>query len=123
MRYATDIQLDQLIVHILNPWQPNGFVLSERTLPLDSNQRLVDYFAAHIQNSLQDPAAKAARFVALDGEAVSGICKVLLNGGLDMVEGSRLLAERLYRGACISWGGTARANRLSNRPLTHASRR
>jgi hypothetical protein len=96
MRYATDIQLDQFIVHILDPWQPDGFVLSERTLPLHGNQRLVEYFAAHIQNSLQDPAARAARFVTLDDEAVSGVCKALLDGGLDLVEGSRWLAERLY---------------------------
>jgi hypothetical protein len=96
MRYATDIQLDQLIVHILDPWRPNGFVLSERTLPLESNQRLIDYFAAHVQNSLRDPAARAAHFVTLDDHVASGICKALLDGRLDLVPGSRQLAERLY---------------------------
>jgi hypothetical protein len=96
MRYATDIQLDQLIVHMLDPWHPDGFVLSERTLPLDREQHLADYFVAHIQNSLQDPAARAARFAALDDEAAPGVCKALLDGSLNLVEGSRRLAQRLY---------------------------
>ncbi len=96
MRYATDIQLDQLVAHILNPWQPNGYVLSERLLPLDKNQPLVDYFVGHIQNSLQDPAARAASFVALGGDSTSGIIQAMLDGSLDLVRGSRELAERLY---------------------------
>jgi hypothetical protein len=121
MRYATDIQLDQLIVHILDPWRPDGFVLSERTLPLDSNQRLANYFAAHIQNSLQDSGARAARFVTLDDSAASGICTALLDGRLDLVEGSRQLAERLYgiiaRDQRISAGDLAVGfYRAGNRP-------
>ena len=96
MRDATDIQLDQLIVHILDPKRPDGFVLSECTIPLEGNQRLIDYFVAHIQNSLKDPTAKAARFVAMDDEVVSGICKALLEGRLDLVRGSRRLAQQLY---------------------------
>jgi hypothetical protein len=96
MRYATDIQLDQLVAHILNPWQPNGYVRSERLLPLDENQPLVDYFVGHIQNSLRDSAARAASFVALGGNATSGIIQAMLDGGLDLVMGSRELAERLY---------------------------
>lgn len=96
MRYMTDICLDQLIVHILDPSQPNGRVLSERTCPLEGNQHIVDYFVTHIRNSLQDPAAKAARFVALDDEAAFGICKAMLEGDLDLVEGSRRLAGKLY---------------------------
>lgn len=97
MRDATDIQLDQLIVHILDPKRPDGFVLSECTIPLDGNQRLIDYFVAHIQNSLKDSAAKAARFVVMDNEVVSGICKALLDDRLDLVEGSRQLAQKLYK--------------------------
>jgi phosphopantetheine adenylyltransferase len=96
MREATNIHLDQLIVHILDPGRPNGFVLSERTIPLERNQRLVDYFVAHIQNSLKDPTAKAACFIAMNDKAVSGICKALLDGHLDLVKGSRKLAQQLY---------------------------
>src|SRR6267142_6382005 len=97
MRYMTDIQLSQLIVHIIDPWQTNGFVLSERTLPLENQQPLAEYFVTHIQHCLQDSATLVARFVALENEGVSGICKAMLVGGLDLVDGSRQLAERLYR--------------------------
>ena len=93
---ATNIHLDQLIVHILDPKRPDGPVLSECTIPLEGNQRLIDYFVTHIQNSLKDSAAKAACFVAMEKEAVSGICKALLDGHLDLVEGSRRLAQQLH---------------------------
>ncbi|MBE9573273.1 MAG: nucleoid-associated protein, partial [Proteobacteria bacterium] len=96
MRNATDIQLDQLIVHILDPKRPDGFVLSECTIPLGGDQRIVDYFVTHIQNSLKNPTAKAARFVVIDDEIVSGICKALLEDRLNFVEGSRRLAQELY---------------------------
>jgi len=62
----TDIQLSQLIVHIVDPWRTNGFVLSERTLPLDNHQHLAEYFVTHIQKSVRDSSALVARFVALD---------------------------------------------------------
>lgn len=96
MRDATNIQLEQLIVHILNPKRPDGLVQSECTIPLEGNQRLVDYFVGHIQNSLKNPLVKAARFVAIDNEIVSGICKDLLQDRLDLVEGSRKLSQQLY---------------------------
>jgi len=96
VRNAINIQLEQLIVHILDPKHPDGFVQSECTIPLENNQRLVDYFVGHIQNSLKNPSVKAARFVAIDNEIVSGICKELLQDRLDLVEGSRKLAQQLY---------------------------
>jgi hypothetical protein len=96
MREATNIHLDQLIVHILDPGRPNGFVLSECTIPQKGNQPVMDYFATHIQNSLKDPTAKAACFVAMNDKAVSGICKALLEDRLDLVDGSRRLAQQLY---------------------------
>ena len=96
MRDATNIQLEQLIVHILDPNNPDGIIQSERTIPLEGKQRLVDYFIGHIQNSLKNPLVKAARFDAIDNEIVSGICKDLLQDNLDLVEGSRKLAQKLY---------------------------
>ena len=96
MRDATNIQLEQLIVHILDPKHADGFVQSECTIPLEGNQRLVDYFVGHIQNSLKNQSIKAARFDAIDNEIVSGICKDLLQNNLDLVEGSRKLAQKLY---------------------------
>jgi hypothetical protein len=97
MRDATDIQLDQLIVHILDSGHSNGLVLSQRTLPLDREPRLMEYFLGHIKNSLQDPAATAARFVALDGETTAAACRALVEGSLELVEGSRRLAQELYK--------------------------
>jgi hypothetical protein len=96
MRDATNIQLDQLIIHILDPKRPDSPVLSECTIPLEGDQRIVDYFVTHIQNSLKNPTAKAARFVVIDDEIVSGVCKALLEDRLDLVEGSRRLAQGLY---------------------------
>ena len=96
MRDATNIQLEQLIVHILDPNNPGGIIKSECTIPLKGNQRLVDYFVGHIQNSLKNPSVKAARFDAMDSEIVSGICKDILQNPLDLVEGSRNLAQKLY---------------------------
>ena len=55
VRDATNIQLEQLIVHILDPNNPDGIIQSERTIPLEGKQRLVDYFIGHIQNSLKNP--------------------------------------------------------------------
>lgn len=96
MRDATDIQLDQLIIHIINPRKPDGLKLSQRTLPLDEERNLTHYFTKHIQNSLQDSAIKAARFSALNDGVVAGVCKSLLHGSLDMVDGSKQLAEILH---------------------------
>jgi hypothetical protein len=72
-------------------------ILSERTIPLKGNQCIVDYFVTHIQNSLKNPTAEAARIIAIDDETVSGICKALLENRLDLVEGSRWLAQELYK--------------------------
>lgn len=96
MRNATNIQLEQLIVHILDPNNPDGFVQSECTIPLENNQRLVNYFLGHIKNSLKNSSVKAASFITIDNEMVSGICNELLQDRLDFVEGSRKLAQQLY---------------------------
>lgn len=96
MRDATDIQLDQLIVHLVNPLCSDGLVLSERILPLEEQQHLTDYFVTHIKNSLQDSAIKAAHFVSLIDGVVSGICKSMLNGEQDLVQGSQALARLLH---------------------------
>ena len=66
MRHVTEINLKQLIVHILNPKSSNKLVLSQRTLPLDSQPKINHYFCSHIQNSLRDEATKAASFKLLD---------------------------------------------------------
>lgn len=96
MRDVTNIELDELIVHILNPKNPDGMVLSECPIPLEENQLLIDYFVGHIKNSLNNSTAKAASFEAIDQNLVSGICNDLLKGNTTLVDGSVRLAEKLY---------------------------
>lgn len=96
MRYATGIHIDELIVHILDHRRNNQPILSEVPCPLSGRDQLTTYFTTHIENSLADPSARAARFVSLDPAATSGLCQTLLEGSLDLVTGSRELATRLF---------------------------
>lgn len=96
MRYSTGIKLDQLIVHIVDPKRANGFVLSERCIPLTGAEKLIEYFTGYIQNSLQDTVIQAAQFSTQNGGLVAPICRAVLNGNTDLVDGSRTLAEHLY---------------------------
>jgi hypothetical protein len=96
MRYVKNIELEKLIVHILDPSHANGKTLSQRTLPLEESPKLVEYFQRHIQNSLQDPATKAARFANLESPACQ-LCTKILNGSQDLVLASRALADLLYQ--------------------------
>lgn len=96
MRNATNIELDELIVHALNPRKPGGKVISECSIPLEDNQQLIKYFIDHIRNSLHNHTAKAASFEAIDQNLVSGICNDLLKGNTTLLDGSVTLAEKLY---------------------------
>lgn len=96
MRYSTGIKLEQLIVHLVDPRRANGFVLSERCIPLKGEEKLVEYFTGHIQNSLQDTVIQAAQFSTLNDGLVAEVCRAVLDGNTDLVDGSRTLAERLY---------------------------
>jgi len=96
MRYVTDVVLDEAIVHILNTDSSDQAVFSERTLPLLQNSDLAEYFRDHIVNSLRDSAATAACFTAFADDNVAGISATLVDGSLDLVSGSRSLAEKLH---------------------------
>ncbi len=96
MRDVTDIRLDQLIMHVVNPRVDNGLVLSERVLPLTDDERLAKYFVDHVKNGLQDSAARAARFQEREGGPAAMICKDLLDGTADLVGGSQHLASHLH---------------------------
>lgn len=93
MRNPGEVQLEDVIVHILDP-KGRGLILSERALPLNDDLRT--YFATHVRNSLEDGSAKAAQFKAIDDQAVSGVCAALLDGSQELVAGSQELARRLY---------------------------
>lgn len=95
MRYSTGIKLDQLIVHIVDPRGANGFVLSERCIPLTGEEKLVEYFTGHIQNSLQDSIIQAAQFSTPDDGLVARVCRSILDKDTDLVDGSQILAKRL----------------------------
>ena len=95
MRDATNIQIQELIIHILDP-QGQGLVLSNITLPLEGNQPMVDYFTNHIQATLGDSSIKAARFRNINPEQSSGFCQAILSGGMTLVEGSQRLAGSLF---------------------------
>lgn len=96
MRNPGTVQLEQVILHMLTPRddRENGLITSERTLPLNDDLR--EYFVTHIRNSLEDASAKAAKFEVINNQSVSGICADLLEGTLDLVAGSQMLAQHLY---------------------------
>jgi 37-kD nucleoid-associated bacterial protein len=102
MRDSTGIEIKELIVHAVNPRQPEGFFLSERCIPLNTGEmlsnKLTEYFCAHIKKSLGDAATKAARFKALSEntpQEVSNLCQAVIREELDIVSASRNLAENL----------------------------
>lgn len=95
MRDITSVTIDELILHILDP-QGQGLVLSSIPLPLQDNPNLLGYFNRHILNSLRDRGIKAAKFRNINPEQPSGVCRDLLRGELDMVQGSQHLARALY---------------------------
>lgn len=95
MRDATNINIDELIIHILDP-QGQGLVLSSVPVPIDGNEALVEYFSRHILTSLKDSGIKAARFRNINPEQPSGVCRDLLRGEVPLVDGSHRLAQELY---------------------------
>lgn len=96
MRDATDIHIQELIIHILDP-QGQGMVLSHVPLPIQGEPPLLDYFSNHIQTTLRDASLKAARFRNINPEQPSGFCQAILSGSTSLADGSRLLAASLYQ--------------------------
>lgn len=96
MRHVTAVQIDELIVHVVDARQPGGFVLSQRTLPLESSPRLASYFATHILNALRDPSASAARFTPAANTTACWLCAAMLAGQTDLIGASQQLATRLH---------------------------
>jgi len=96
MRQTQGVTLEAAIAHLVNPRKPNGYVLSERALPLGSQQHLTNYLAEHIQNSLTDPAATAARFDRANGGKLHKACSTLLDKKASFVKQSVIVAEELH---------------------------
>lgn len=101
MRDAGNIQIEEIILHILDPIRSDGrdnlgFVPSRHPLPLDGNQVVSAYFTRHIERSLRSASAKAAIFRHIDENEISGVCAGLLERKIPLVEGSIQIARVLY---------------------------
>ncbi len=94
MRDATDIHVDEVILHILPRDKPNP-QLSQLPIPPDSDERIFNYFKAHIENSLRDPQARTARFTDFQNPRAV-VCRGLQDGSIELVEGSQRLAKDLH---------------------------
>lgn len=95
MRDCKNIQVDETVIHIVNP-RGMGFVPSEIHLPLHGNEKLRDYFTNHIRASIHEATATAARFRNLNSEATSGLCAGLFDGTVDFIDGTTKIASILY---------------------------
>ncbi len=90
------IRIAEVILHILDSRQGGrGLVLSERSLPQQTDPRIFDYFRLHVENSLGDPQIQVARF--RDPAApVASSCRDLLAGKTGLMKFSQGLAQRLF---------------------------
>jgi hypothetical protein len=97
MRYPDSLSLDAVVLHSLdNRPATKQLRRSSALLPLDEDPQLTTYLTTHIQRSLNDTAAQAARFRAMDPDTVSGVCEALHGDTIPLVDGSRILAEKLF---------------------------
>lgn len=90
------IRIAEVILHILDS-RPGGrgLVLSERSLPQQTDPRIFDYFRLHVENSLGDPQIQVGRF-RNPAAPVAASCQDLLGGKTDLVKFSQGLAKRLF---------------------------
>ena len=95
MRNITRVRVEQVIVHVLEPKAENK-IISQRIIPLKKNSQLANYLAKHIELSLADRTARAARFKDRHAKGPATISKNMIEGKQDLVSGSKRLAELLY---------------------------
>ena len=71
MRYPTDLSLDAVVLHSLdNRPETRQLRLSNGLLPLGEDPQLSRYLNTHIQHSLNNVSAQAARFRAIESDTV-----------------------------------------------------
>lgn len=95
MRNLHEIRIREIVLHVLES-RLRSLTLSDFPLQLEGNQPLIDYFSAHILNSLHEKITKAARFRAIVPSRASGLCADIHTGRISLVDGSRHLAQLLY---------------------------
>jgi hypothetical protein len=95
MRNLTDVIVDKVIVHALEPRSKHKLI-SEAIVPLKTNPDLTKYLVKHIELSLGDETARAARFADLGLDRPAGISQDILADGGSFVPGSQAMAEQLY---------------------------
>lgn len=96
MRDVENLQIENFILHILDPHGGQGLVLSDTLLPLGEDPALAEFITRHIQGSQQDATCKAARFRGTEAETPFGICRAMAGGEAAFLDGSQRLARRLY---------------------------
>jgi hypothetical protein len=94
MRKPTDILIDEIVIHILDP--AGRFIPSERPITLSDNAKLHNFFTNHISTCLAAPSAKASRFRNMNPKLPSGLCEAMLQGETDLVTGAQELSGQLY---------------------------
>jgi len=97
VRNPKELTIEKIILHILDP-RDRGLIRSKHPLPPDSDSRIFNYFKGHIQKSLADEDARAARFDDLTSDVANACHRLLRSGTNDkaFVDGSRDLAKSLY---------------------------
>ena len=93
MRSASHISVLRHIVHITDR-KRDLLQLAEQETELDDEMR--SYFVDHIENSLQKPSTRAATFCNPDNPETGGLCRGLIAGEVDFIDGSHQLARRLF---------------------------
>lgn len=97
MRKITQIEVEELAIHILDHHSHVGLVLSEATIFTSQRKSLSDYICNHILNSLKDESSKAAKFVPSQVDNfISQIANDLLENRIDLLSSSRQIAQKLY---------------------------
>jgi 37-kD nucleoid-associated bacterial protein len=93
MRDWRNPKITRGIAHLVLPKQAR-LVLSAAELPLE--ETVTGILERHITRGLADSQARAANFIAVKSDRVSGVCGQLLGDAPELVKLSQKVARRLY---------------------------
>ena len=93
MRNASNITVLRHIVHLTD--RKNDLLqLARQETVLDDEMKT--YFVGHIDTSLKKSATRAATFCNPDNPDTGGLCRGIIAGEIDFIEGSHKLVHRLF---------------------------